>query len=156
MLKLLAAAALIPASIAWEPYETPSFTLPAGAVCTFELRADVLADEERIATLATFPDGSPRVQVIKGDLRMRFTNTSTKARTEEDLNGVGVIEYAADGGETFRAFGPGAVVFRPGDRYRAGFWILDGYHEVYTAPGFAYREMRVDGGGERNVCDALD
>lgn len=145
----------LPHHLTWTPFRTQPFTVPAGLACPFELRGDVLRDEEQIATLDTFADGSPRVQVIVGDLTIRYSNTSTGASVDEDLDGVGVLDNGADGSQTFRLFGPAAVGFRPTDPYPAGFWVLDGYHEVYTAPQRAYREMRVDGGSEHNVCDDL-
>jgi hypothetical protein len=158
----LAAAALsapspaLAAGLDWEPYRTAPFTSPAGQTCSFTLRGEPVVDEEEIATLATFPDGTPRVQVIRGDLRARYTNVETGAAVERDLDGVGVIENGADGSVTYRFFGPAAVGFRPTDPYPAGFYALDGYHEIYTAPERAYREMRVDLGTEHDICTDLD
>jgi hypothetical protein len=146
----------IPQHLDWQPYRTAPFTAPAGQTCAFTLHGEAVADAEEIATLRTFPDGTPRVQVIRGDLRVRYTNVDTGAALERDLDGVGVIENGADGSVTYRFFGPAAVGFRPTDRYPAGFYALDGYHVVYTAPERAYREMRVDLGTEHDICADLD
>lgn len=140
----------------WVPYRTPPFTTPAGLACSFTLRGEPVLDEELIATWSSFPDGSPRLQTIKGDLRVRYTNVESGASLEVDLNGVGTIRYGADGSQTFFLAGPAAVGFRPTDPYPAGFYVLDGFHVVYTASGRAFREMRVDAGTERNICDDLD
>lgn len=72
------------------------------------------------------------------------------------INGVGTIRYGADDSQTLYLVGPAAVGFRPTDPYAAGFWVLDGFHVIYTAPDRAFREMRVDAGTERNICDDLD
>jgi hypothetical protein len=140
----------------WQPYRTQPFTSPAGQSCAFPLAGEPVRDEEEIATLATFPDGSPRQQVIRGDLRVRYTNLDTGAAVERDLDGVGLLTYDTDGGSTFRLFGRAAVGFRPGDPYPPGFYALDGYHVIYTAPDRAYREMKVDAGTEHDICDDLD
>lgn len=87
---------------------------------------------------------------------MRFTNVDTGASIEVDLNGVGTIRYGADGAQTLYLLGPAAVGFRPTDPYPAGFYVLDGFHVVYTAPERAFREMQVDAGTERNICEDLD
>lgn len=113
-----------------------------------------MLDEERIATISTFDDGTPQRQIIMGDLRMRYTNLDTGA-VERDLNGIGFIEYGADGSYTFRLIGGAAVGFRPTDPYPAGMWVLDGYHEIYTAPQRAYRERTADHGSEYNICTDL-
>lgn len=146
----------VPADAHWQPYHTQPFTAPAGLLCTFPLHAEPVLDEERVATLATFADGSPQRQVIMGDLRMRFTNLDSGAAVERDLNGIGFLEYGADGSYVFRFIGPAAIGFRPTDPYPAGMWAFDGYHVVYTAPQRAYREVRVDHGTEHNICTDLD
>ena len=148
----------IPHGLQWEPFRSAPFTSPAGRNCAFNLSAVPVRDEEEIATLATFPDGSPRVQVIRGDLRVRYTNTDTGAAVEKDLNGVGFVETGADGSFTYRFVGPAVVGIRPTDPFPKGpgYWELNGYHEFYIAPGGAYREMRVDLGSEHNVCTDID
>jgi hypothetical protein len=142
--------------LTWEPYRTQPFTSPAGQSCAFPLKGEPVHDEEQIATLATFPDGTPKQQIIRGDLRVRYTNLDTGAAVEKDLNGVGYLEYETTGASTFHLFGPAAVGFRPTDPYPPGFYALDGYHVIYTAPGRAFREMKVDAGTEHNICADID
>ena len=90
-------------ALTWEPYRTQPFTSPAGQSCAFPLKGEPVHDEEQIATLATFPDGTPKQQVIKGDLRVRYTNLDTGAAVEKDLNGVGYLEYETTGASTTRS-----------------------------------------------------
>jgi hypothetical protein len=61
----------------WEPLRTPDFTLPAGESFVFPLEGDVVYDHELTRVVATFPDGSPRIQEFQGALGVRFTNLAT-------------------------------------------------------------------------------
>jgi hypothetical protein len=142
-------------SVVWQPLRSEPITVAAGLACTFPLHLEPVVDEEEIATFATFPDGTPRVQAVRGGLRTRFTNLDTGVSVERDLDGIGVISYEADGSNTWYFSGPAAVGFRPTDGYPAGFYVLDGFHVVHTAPERTNREMRVDAGSEENICDAL-
>ncbi|MGC5016956.1 hypothetical protein [Micromonospora sp. DT47] len=146
----------LPGGLTWEPYRSQPFQVAAGQRCAFPVAGEPVKDEEQIATLATFSDGSPRHQVITGDLRFRYTNLDTGASVEHDLNGTGFIEYGTDGSMVQRLVGAAAVGFRATDRFPKGIWALDGYHEVYFAPDGGYREIRVDAGTEHNVCTDLD
>ena len=143
------------APVVWQPLRSEPITVQAGLACTFPLHLEPVIDEEEIATIATFPDGTPRLQAVKGDLRTRFTNLDTGASVERDLDGLGVISYETDGSNTWYFFGPAAVGFRPTDDYPAGFYALDGFHVIHTEPERANREMRVDAGTEENICNAL-
>lgn len=149
-------AAPVAAGLDWKPYRSQPYTVGAGERCAFGVHAEPIVDEERIATVATYPDGSPRQQVITGDLRVRYTNLDTGATVEHDLNGTAFIEYATDGSMTHRYLGAVAVGFRATDAYPKGIWRLDGYHEVHFGPGGGTREIRVDAGTEHNVCTDLD
>jgi hypothetical protein len=141
--------------VEWTPYRTAPFTSPAGMNCTFALRGEPVRDREEIATFATFADGSPRVQQIRGDLRVRYTNLATGRSRVVDLDGIGTIQYFADGGTRLYLDGPAAVGFAPSDPYPAGFYRLDGFHVVYTAPDRAVRRMVVDAGTEHDLCADL-
>ena len=147
---------VIPANSKWEPYRTSGFTAPAGLLCEFPLASEPLIDEERVAVLDTFDDGSPRKELYMGDLRVRYTNLDTGATVEVDLGGIAFVEYGADGSYVMTSIGPVGFGFRPTDGYPAGMWTFDGYHQVYTAPQRAYREVLVDHGTEHNVCTDLD
>lgn len=140
----------------WQPYQSQPYTVAAGERCAFGVHAEPVVDEERIATLTTYPDGSPRQQVITGDLRVRYTNLDSGASVEHDLSGTAFIDYGTDGSMTHRYLGPVSVGFRATDAYPKGIWRLDGYHEVTFAAGGGVREITVDAGTEHNVCTDLD
>ncbi len=142
--------------LSWKPYRTGAFESPAGQTCAFTLRGDPVKDREEIATWATYADGSPRLQTIRGDLRVRYTNVESGATVERDLFGVGTIAYGRDGSTTLYLVGPAAVGFKPTDPYPAGFYALDGFHVVYTAPERVTRQMVVDAGTEHDICGDLD
>jgi hypothetical protein len=93
----------------------------ASSVQVIAKRGTGIRDDEEIATFATFPDGTPRVQAATGDLRIWFTDLDTGESVERELDGVGVISCGADGSNTWYFFGPAAVGFRPTDDYPAGF-----------------------------------
>ncbi|TDB70912.1 hypothetical protein [Micromonospora sp. KC721] len=143
------------AGLDWKPYRSQPYTVAAGERCAFAVHAEPVVDEERIATLSSYPDGKPRQQVITGDLRVRYTNLDTGVTVEHDLDGTAFIEYGTDGSMTHRYLGAVAVGFRATDAYPKGIWRLDGYHEVRFGPGGGMREIRVDGGTEHNVCTDL-
>jgi hypothetical protein len=52
----------------------------------------VLEDQERIPTLATFPDGSPSRQRVKGPLVVRYINHESGASVVRDLTGDAFID----------------------------------------------------------------
>src|SRR5690242_9431998 len=70
----------------WVPTSTPPFDIPAGVVCPFEVKGDIVADNERMRTLAAYPDGSPRVQDFAGRLVIRFTNVGTGRSVVRDAS----------------------------------------------------------------------
>ena len=147
----------IPAGIVWAPYRAQPQTVPAGLACTFPLHLEPVADDERTAVLASYPDGSPRVQVITGGLTVRFTDLDTGAALDRVLDGTGVLTTNADGSLVVQHFGAGGLGFRPTDPYPAGYYVLRGYHAfsvVVTSTGAVHR-MLVAAGTEENLCPEL-
>ncbi len=140
----------------WTPYRTAPFTSAAGQNCSFALRGEPVRDEEEIATFARFADGSPRVQQIRGDLDVRYTNLDNGRSEIVTLDGVGTVQYFRSGATRIFFDGPAAVGFAPTDPYPAGFYRLTGFHVVDTAPERAVRRMSVDAGGEHDICRDLD
>jgi hypothetical protein len=129
----------IPASAAapspWSPLTTASFELPAGARCDFALRGDVLEGKERIRTLESYPDGSPRVQEIVGQLVVRYTNVETGESVDRNLTGTALVIIEADGSFTLSLVGGHmAVGFGVTDEPSSAFLIFTGAgHEVFFA-----------------------
>jgi hypothetical protein len=77
---------------------TAPWTDAPGRVCTFGVATTIVADQEQYRTLASYPDGSPKVQEFRGPLVVRYTNTSTNESVVRDLSGYGWFHYGEDGG----------------------------------------------------------
>jgi hypothetical protein len=142
-------------TLVWEPYRTQGFTSPAGQLCDFTLQSEPIADEEMVATVSRFSDGSPRVQAFRGRLVVRYTNAASGATVDQDLSGHAVVRYFEDGASTMYTYGRVGVGFRETDPYPRGMYTLDGFHVVHTAADRDPRDMVLDGGTEHNVCDDL-
>jgi hypothetical protein len=98
---LFVAPALASAASPWMPFRAADFDLPAGSRCPFALSGRVLEDRERIRTLATFPDGSPSRQRVKGPLVVRYINDDSGASVVRDLTGDAFIDTRSDGSSRF-------------------------------------------------------
>lgn len=144
--------------LVWEPYRAQPFTSPAGQLCAFTLHAVPIADEEKVATVARFPDESPKVEACKGRLVVRYTNVESGASTDKDLSGYAVVRHFEDGAYTMYMYGPVGVGFRDTDRYPKGMYVFDGFHVVHTGADAADRDRAVvvDGGTEHDICADLD
>ncbi|MET8546482.1 hypothetical protein ABZW03_38575, partial [Kitasatospora sp. NPDC004799] len=96
----------------WEPSPTPVFDLPAGSRCDFPVHMEAVVDEVERRVLEYAPDGTTvRRAAFRGALVLRLTNTTTGARYDADAGGRSVVDYRADGSQTWRARG----VRRPAD-----------------------------------------
>ena len=93
--------AVASAASPWMPFRAADFDLAAGSRCPFPLSGRVLEDRERIRTLATFPDGSPSRQRVKGPLVVRYINAASGASVVRDLTGDAFIDTRSDGSFTF-------------------------------------------------------
>jgi hypothetical protein len=144
--------------LVWEPYRSQPFTSPAGQLCDFTLAADPIADEEQVATVERYPDGSPKIEAYKGRLVVRYTNLETGASTDKNLSGYAVVQYFEDGANTMYMWGPVGVGFRETDRYPRGMYVFDGFHAVHTRadPADRDREVLADAGTEHDICTDLD
>ncbi len=82
----------------WIRYHQEDVTVAAGKGCDFEVFEKVLRDGEYYRDVATYADGTPRIQQWKGPLVMRYTNTATGKSIVVDLDGKATITYYPDGG----------------------------------------------------------
>lgn len=138
---------------AWQPYRAESFTAPAGTLCAFSLRSEVVLDEEWVRT-TTAPDGSLLRQEFVGPLVVRLTDVDTGASVKRSLSARAVAEYAPDGSFVLRIQGPAAVGFHPGDSLPPGYYLLRGRHTVrFAADGT--RTVVLDRGPEEDLCATL-
>jgi len=139
----------------WVPTSTPPFLNPAGSICPFEVKGDILRDEERMRTLATFPDGSPSVQDFDGPLVIRFTNTANGRSAVRDATGRVRAYYLPDGTKIWQIHGGAAIPvrqgntgFSPGDYLVHGDFVLV-IHADHT------KELPVRLGRTEDICQTL-
>jgi hypothetical protein len=139
----------------WEPTSTPPFVLPAGQICSFEVKGDIVADREWMRTVATFPDGSPRVQDFAGVLVIRFTNTSNRRSVVRDASGTIRVYSLPDGTRIQQFHGHNALPVRATNTgFPGGDYITSGDFVVIDRPG-GIREVPVQLGTMENLCKTL-
>ena len=144
-----------PGGSGWEPTSTPPFVLPAGQICSFELKGDIVADREWMRTVATFPDGKPQVQDFAGVLVIRFTNTSNQRSVVRDASGTIRVYNLPDGTRIQQLRGNNALPVRAGNAgFPGGDYITRGDFVVIDRPG-GVREVPVQLGTTENLCKTL-
>jgi hypothetical protein len=156
LLVLTAGPAFATAPAPWSPLTTSNFEAPAGTRCEFTLRGEVLSGKERIRTLETYPDGSPRVQEIVGQLVVRYTNVETGESVDRNLTGTAYAIYEPDGSFTLSLVGGHmSVGFAATDEEGPSFLIFSGAgHEVYFATDGS-RTVTFGDGPVEDVCETL-
>lgn len=139
----------------WEPTSTPPFLIPAGQVCSFEVKGDIVADHERMRTLASFPDGTPRVQDFEGVLVIRYTNTANHRTVVRDATGSIRLYYQADGSKIWQFHGDNALPVKATNTgFPGGDYILRGDFVVVDSADHV-REVPVQLGTMENLCHTL-
>jgi hypothetical protein len=139
----------------WEPTSTPPFVNPAGTVCSFEIRGDIVYDKEYQRVAARFPDGSPRVEEFVGALGIRFTNTATGRSAVRDASGGLRLTHHPDGSDEAEFFGNGATAIKTTNpSYPAGDYVVSGYFVLSVHPDRS-REFTVRQGTIENMCQTL-
>jgi hypothetical protein len=139
----------------WVPTSTPPFVIPAGQVCSFEVKGDIVADHEWMRTPATFPDGSPRVQDFKGVLVIRYTNTSNHRTVVRDATGSIRVYSLPDGTKIQQLHGNNALPVRAANTgFPGGDYITHGDFVVIDHPN-RVREIPVRLGTMENLCKTL-
>ena len=139
----------------WEPTSTPPFVIPAGDVCSFEVKGDILKDREWMRTPATYPDGSPKVQDFKGVLVIRYTNTSNNRSVVRDATGTIRVYSLPDGTRISQLHGNNALPIRASNvGFPGGDYITHGDFVVIRHPD-GNREVPVRLGTMENLCETL-
>lgn len=140
----------------WQPYRSQPFQLAAGVRCTFGLNGDILVDRERIRTLSEYPDGSPEVQQITGQLIVQYTNTATGESVTRNLTGLATVRYGTDGSFTITLegghFAAGLAATDPGG---PGFFVLTGQGYSLTVAPDGSRVLTLGTGTVENICTTL-
>ncbi len=157
---LVASAGAASADTPWTPYvEQSSVVVPAArSTCGFDVREDVVSQAEEYRTTATWPDGSPREQVWRGDLTIRFTNLSSGASVVRDLGGTGTYVFAADGSPVSLTsqHGPFAATMPPGSSPGSGLYVLSGHGTGVTFNADGTRSFTLGpAGSAENLCSTL-
>jgi hypothetical protein len=149
------AAASGPGGGGWEPTSTPPFVIPAGDVCPFEVKGDIVKDREWMRTPATYPDGSPKVQDFAGVLVIRYTNTSNQKTVIRDATGTIRVYSLPDGTRISQLHGHNAVPIRASNvGFPGGDYITHGDFVVIRHPD-GNREIPVRLGTMENLCETL-
>lgn len=146
------ASAATASSGGWVPAPTPPFDIPAGEVCDFPIHGEPVVDKVVSKVLATYPDGSTKVQLAKGPLILRITNVDNGKSHNENGSGTGLFRFATDGSFTVDVVGPLLIGFRAGlSNVPRGFYELDGVYRIaFGTDGF--RTLTLIHGTMRNVC----
>ena len=137
----------------WEPFQTPSFTVPAGDACSFELHGEVVYDHELTRVLETFPDGSPKVQDFAGALGVVFSNVATGESARRDASGTLRATHDGDGSTTFVFHGNGIAPIFAGSP-SPGIYLVSGHHVLVANPD-GTREFTRTRGTVENMCQTL-
>jgi hypothetical protein len=139
----------------WVPTSTPPFVVPAGVICSFEVKGDIVRDHERMRTLARFPDGTPRVQDFDGPLVIRFTNTSNHKSAVRDATGRVRAYYLGEGTVIWQIHGGAAIPVRATNvGFPPGDYIVHGDYVLVIRPDRT-KELPVQRGTTENMCTTL-
>jgi hypothetical protein len=140
----------------WTRLEARSFELPAGSRCPFTLRSDVLADDERIRTLQTDPNGDPRLQEVVGLLLVRYTNVESGQSVERNLTGTALVEFPDDGGFVLTLVGGHmAIGLPPTVEGGPAFLVFTGTGLTLDLNADGSRTITYGNGQVENICDTL-
>jgi hypothetical protein len=144
----------------WTPYhQEDALVLAARSTCAFDVQETVVEDREFFKTTETYPDGSPKEQVFRGDLVMRYTNVTTGASVVHDLGGTGVFAYNPDGSPASLTsrHGPFGTTLPAGSTPYTGIYVVAGKGTSVTFNADGTRTLTLGKhGSSTNVCAELD
>lgn len=141
----------------WQEYRSAGFSVPAGARCAFALSSTVIDDHERIRTLETYADGSPRTQEVVGQLVVRYTNEDTQQSIKRNLTGNALVDLRPDGSLSRMTLEGGhfAVGFREQDPAGPAFLVFTGAGHSVAFADDGTRTVTYGNGGVEDICDTL-
>ena len=118
----------------WKPYRSQPFL--KHDVCSFDVRGVAVYDKEEVATLATFPDGSPEREEYRGPLYIRYTNVSTGKSIVRDQSGKAWLDVRPDKTRVWRVYnGRISVGVKQGTNgFPAGEWLFHGDFRLTFKP----------------------
>lgn len=138
----------------WRDFRSSPVTLPGGQYCAFDLKLDIVQDEEQTRVDSRYPDGTVHVNEYRGKLVVNFEGNGKSAL--RDLSGTGWEELYPDGvnRKTFTVAGPFGARFRTTDDYPQGYYRFDGF-TVITFDKDGTRHVPVHVGPREDICEAL-
>jgi hypothetical protein len=140
-------------STGWVPAPTPPFDIPAGDVCDFAIHGEPVVDQVKTKVVATYPDGSKKVELARGALILRITNVDNGVARLEDGSGSGLFRYAKDGSFTVDIVGPLLISFRQNSsNVSHGLYALNGVYRLAIQPVTGFKRLIMIHGTVRNVC----
>lgn len=142
----------------WIQYREPDFSILAGAACSFRVDAHVVSDHEAYRILETYPDGTDKVQMWKGLLKIAFTNHDTGTTVTKNVNGRSLIEYYPDG--SFKSItvlsGHFTTSIAPGNELPPGVYYVTGKDTRMTLnPDGTKTLVLGKNGSAENLCPEL-
>ncbi|MFI9384559.1 hypothetical protein [Kutzneria sp. NPDC052558] len=137
----------------WRPTHTDPFEFPAGALCPFGLKGDILYDREYTRVTASYPDGSPRIEEFTGPLGIRFHNEANGKAIDRDVTGFTRLLHQEDGSRVFSLWGNSVAPIYPGTGV-AGDYVTHGYF-VLVVHADKSREYTVRQGESEDICRTL-
>jgi hypothetical protein len=141
------------AAASWTPAPTPPFDIPAGDVCDFAIHGEPVVDQVKTNVVATYPDGSTKIELAKGALILRITNVDNGVARLEDGSGSGLFRFAPDGSFAVDIVGPLLIGFRQGlSNVPRGLYALNGVYRIAIQPSTGFKKLTMIHGTVRNVC----
>ncbi len=105
--------------------EAGDFELPAGLVCEFTLRVEIVVNREYVLIFPNAADGSHR-ELISGRFVQRLVNVETGASMVVNVSGPAKLTVRADGSTTLQARGRSSFYRFDGEPGGPGFWVTNG------------------------------
>lgn len=141
----------------WSDTASGGFVAPAGLRCEFTLTSTVLSDRERIRTLTTYEDGTPRTQKVVGELVVRYTNEETGESVVRNLTGNGIFTWRQDGSlqELTLQGGHFGVGFGAGDEAGPSYLVFTGAGHTVTFDADGSRSVAYGSGPVEDICETL-
>jgi hypothetical protein len=81
----------------WVRYHQADIRYPAGAVCRFPVYEHVTRDREFVKVVSRYANGKPRLELFRGPLFVKVTNTDTGRSIRRDLSGRAIEILARNG-----------------------------------------------------------
>ena len=137
-----------------EPVPDVNATVPAGALCPFEISVETLLNTEKLRTFFD-AQGEPTMALLSGRLIWRFTNTETGESIVRNISGPGRTIFHDDGSRTETFLGRSAVAFFVGDPLGPSAPIVSGPVTLeYDADGDLV-SAEIIGHITEDVCETL-